>query len=577
MDAKKSLAIGIIVSIALALIIGGQYVGGYFLLHKLGLEPSSVGITTLYQYHHAYGNETGPVGKFIKLGLSISFLPIGLVVAAVLAGVLTRTAKVDKLFGEARFATDNEIKQAGLFYNPDQETKWPPVLLGRKGKRYVADYSQEYTSLSAQPGAGKGVSFVIPNLLNYTHSVVCMDPKLENFGITSGYRSKVMKQKVFLFSPDNEKFQTHCWNPLDYISTDIRRRLSQIKNLTAILIPAKEGENQSFFLGARKALDGILLYLMETPGEEQTMYRAYEINEIPIGVEKWIKKTVSDRDSGGNPLSAECVTLLMSYANEQERKFATTKGIIGTYLEPFADPLCRAATRKSDFNFMDLRKERISIYVGVSPGNIPKLKRLLNLFFSQAIMLNTIELPEEGPKDSKGNPVYRYQCLMLLDEFVSLGPVEIIRSSSGYTRAYNMRYAIVFQNKAQIFADECYGQAGGESLLDTFHNEVVFATEKTQDAEDYSKRLGNTTLKHRERSRTQSKHGNSSTVNVQRHSRALMLPQEVMRLPYEEQLIFKRGGRIMPIHCEKIVWYKDEYFKPRANMPAPAIPEMIFT
>ena len=268
--------------------------------------------------------------------------------------------------------------------------------------------------------------------------------------------------------------------------------------------------------------------------------------------------------------------MLMSYANESEKKRDTTKGIIGTYLDPFSDALCRAATRKSDFNLRDVRKKLMTIYVGISPANIPKFQRMLNLFFAQAISLNTDVLPEDGPKDENGNPVLKYQCLCLLDEFVALGPIEIIRASSGYTRGYNMRYAIIFQNKAQVFADQCYGRAG-ESLLDTIHNEIVFATESVSEAKEYSERLGNITLRHRERNRSRSaKSGSSTSDNTQRHSRALLLPQEIQRLPADKQILFKKGGKIFPIFADKIFWYKDPLFKDRGKMPTPEIPAMEF-
>ncbi|UTH34310.1 type IV secretory system conjugative DNA transfer family protein [Ectopseudomonas hydrolytica] len=577
MKPGKIIALVIVLLITLAVLaVAGQFAGGVFLLKRLGLDPHSVQLLTLYEYRAAYGQMAGPVGKFIKMATAISVAPVGMVLVFCVVLLATRKGLIDKLYGEARFAKDFEIQKANMFLDEKQEHKWPPVLLGKKGKRYIADYSQEYTTLAAPPGSGKGVGFVVPNLLYYPHSVLNFDPKLENFNLTSGYRSKVLGQDVYLFSPDNDKYMSHCWNPLDYISADPRKTLADIKNISAILIPAEPGPNQSFFIGARKALDGLLLYLIESPDEPRNMYRVLEINDSPIGIDKWIITTIAKRAKSGKPLSDECVRMLMSYANETEKKRDTTKGIIGTYLDPFSDALCRAATQKSDFDFRDLRKKPMTIYVGIAPGNIPKFQRLLNLFFSQAITLNTDMLPEDGPKDANGQPVLKYQCLALLDEFVALGPIEIIRASSGYTRAYNMRYAIVFQNKAQVFADQCYGRAGGESLLDTFHNEIVYATESVQDAEEYSKRLGNTTLKDRARSRTRAKGGPSSTDSIQRHSRALMLPQEIQRLPYDKEIIFKKGGKLMPINADKIFWYKDEMFVSRANMPLPEIPPMRF-
>ncbi|MGG5276292.1 type IV secretory system conjugative DNA transfer family protein [Pseudomonas syringae pv. coryli] len=603
MKAKKIIAVVIIVILTLILLaVAGQYAGGIFLLKRLGLDPHTVKLMSLYDYYQAYGKIGGDVGRYIKMSLAMSFAPVVILLGFVVAIIAARKTPIDKLYGDARFATDMELKQANMLIEEKNifelsldsplQSKWPPLLLGKKGKNYVVDKSQEYTTLSAMPGAGKGVSFVIPNLLFYWHNVVNFDPKLENFRRTAGYREKVLGQEVFLFCPDNTdqaraedgEIQapkitpetTHCWNPLDYISDDPKRSLFDIKTITSIVIDAPEGQNQGFYLDARKALDGILLYLMETPEEERTMYNAGVINDAPMGFHKWAPMIISQRAKSSRPLSEQCVRLLMSYANENEKKRDTTRGIVNTCLDPFSDPYSRAATRKSDFSFHDLRKKKMSIYVGISPQNIPKFRKMLNLFFAQAISCNVGVLPDDGPKDKDGNPLLKYQVLFLLDEFVALGPIEIIRSSSGYTRAYNVRYAIVFQNKAQVFADQCYGRAGGESLLDTFANEIVFATESTEEAKDYSERLGYTTLKHRERSRTNAKGGNSTTDNIQRHQRALMLPQEIQRLPYEEELFFKKGGRVLPVRMKKIVWYTDPEFSKRADLPLPKVPPMIF-
>lgn len=563
----------IIVVLFTIAIIGGQMLGGYYLLWKLGAKTHDLNPFSLYQYHLAYGNSP-VVGKFIEQALVISSAPCLLMFAMALGPLFLRKKPIDSLYGNAKWATVNEIANAGMFYDETKEFKWPPVLLGKVGNKFVADYSQEYTSVVALPGAGKGVAFVIPNLLTYNHSVINFDPKTENFKITAGYRASVMKQKVFLFSPDNLERRSHCWNAFDYINPDPLTRLADIKNITQILIPADAGENQSFFIGAQNALNGIMLYQMETPSEQRTLPRSYDINQSAIGIEKWIHKTVGLRDASSNPLSPECRALLLAYANEPERKRGTTKGIIDTYLSVFGDAFVRAATSRSDFNFNDLRKEPMTIFVGVLPPNVSKYQRLLNLFFSQALTVNTMVLPEEGPKDSKGDYVLKYQCMPLLDEFTALGPIEIIRSSSGYTRAYNMRYSIVFQNQSQVFSDKLYGRAGGESLLDTFHTDLVFATESVEDAENYSKRLGYTTLKSVKESRNLK--GGDGSRNIDYNQRALMLPQEIQRMPYEDAIIFKKGGRINPIKCKKIVWYTDEFLKGRANLPTPEVPRMVF-
>ena len=63
------------------------------------------------------------------------------------------------------------------------------------GGYFVADGFQ-HALLFAPTGSGKGVGFVIPNLLFWSDSVVVHDIKLENHDLTSGWREK-QGQKVF--------------------------------------------------------------------------------------------------------------------------------------------------------------------------------------------------------------------------------------------------------------------------------------------------------------------------------------------------------------------------------------------
>lgn len=573
---KLAIAIIIMLVVAVGFVVGGQYAGGFFLLKKLGLNPKSVELFTLFDYYTAYGSAGGPVEKFIKMAIGISVAPILMIFAFLIALLVTKKGLIDRLYGDARFATNAEIQRAGMFYDPKKESKWPPVLLGKKGNKFVADYSQEYTTLSAPPGAGKGVSFVIPNLLTYPHSVITFDPKTENFHITAGYRRSVLGQEVYLFSPDNASYQTHCWNPMDYISDDSRKTLADIKSLTSILIDAPEGQNQGFYLTARDALDGILMYMMESPEEERTLYNADKLNTVSIGFEKWAVMVISRRANSGRPLSEQTARMIMGYANANDKAREITRGIISTALSVFTDAMARAATSKSDFDFRDLRKKPMTIYVGIQPNNVERFSKMLNIFFSQALSVNTGLLPDDGPKDANGETVLKYQLFPLLDEFVALGRIGVIEKSSGYTRAYNVRYGVIFQNKQQVYSDRVYGSAGGQAMLETMHNEIVYATESLTDAKEYSERLGFTTLKHRDKNRSHSKQGTGTSENTQRHKRELMLPQDIMRMPYTEQLIFKKGGRIWPIHCNKIVYYKDDFFKGRISLPTPEIPQMKF-
>lgn len=55
-----------------------------------------------------------------------------------------------------------------------------------------------------------------------------------------------------------------------------------------------------------------------------------------------------------------------------------------------------------------------------------------------------------------------------------------------------------------------------------------------------------------------------------------MLPQEIIEMPYSEQLIFISGtkkSKPLKIKARKIFWYEEEKLKVRANLPLPPIPQ----
>jgi len=159
-----------------------------------------------------------------------------------------------------------------------------------------------------------------------------------------------------------------------------------------------------------------------------------------LPLDQYLTQIIDLRMNSARPLSNACRDSLYRFVSSGE---TALKGIMATFaatLTPFSNAVIDKATSADDFDLRDIRKKKMTIYLNIPAGEILQASFIINLFFSQLINENVKELPEQ-------NPDLKYQCLMLLDEFTAMGKVAIIAKGVGYMAGYNMRLAIIIQDK----------------------------------------------------------------------------------------------------------------------------------
>ena len=78
----------------------------------------------------------------------------------------------------------------------------------------------EHIFLAAPTRSGKGVGIIMPTAITWHNSAFFFDPKQELWIHTSGYRKRVMGQKVMKFEPLCTDGSGARWNP--YTEIDFR-------------------------------------------------------------------------------------------------------------------------------------------------------------------------------------------------------------------------------------------------------------------------------------------------------------------------------------------------------------------
>lgn len=546
LPSKKYLLIAIT---TLATLLLGFVFSGYLTLLFLGLDTKLFTWNTYYQYFNALDQpQVVPfVGKIKWAG----YVGFGLPLLALLVTGLVLLLKKDKrsLHGDARFATGADLSKHGMFKKTGQS-----IVVGSHGGKLVRLDGQQFVILAAPTRSGKGVGVVIPNLLEYGESLVVLDIKQENFDLTSGWRAS-QGQEIYLFNPFAEDRRTHRWNPLSYVSDDPAFRVSDLMSIAAMLYP-DGAEDQKFWVSqARNAFMAFTLYLFENWDDERssgfpggsgtpTLGSVYRLSSGDGTDLKKYLKALSERSFlSGNARSA--------FANMLSQADETFASILGTFkepLNPWINPVLDKATSSNDFLLTDVRKKKMTIYIGIQPNKLAESRLIINLFFSQLINLNTKELP-------KSNPDLKYQCLLLMDEFTSIGKVEIIASAVSYMAGYNIRLLPIIQSMSQL--DATYGREVSRTIITNHALQILYAPREQQDANDYSDMLGYTTI--RKKNVT---HAREKTHSFTEERRALMLPQELKAMGPDKE-VFLYEGIPHPVKCDKIRYYKDRYFTSR--------------
>ncbi|HHW4979456.1 TPA: type IV secretory system conjugative DNA transfer family protein [Legionella anisa] len=455
----------------------------------------------------------------------------------------------NKALGNAHFSNGFETKRAGFFKRQEQS-----IIIGKKYAAPLYSNGFEHVLVFAPTGSGKTRSIGIPNLFHYPFSVVCNDVKLTLFKTTSGYRERVLGHRCFCWAPADENRLTHCYNPLSLISDDKIQRLTDIQRIAHILMPDNKKSDPIWQQASRKLLKVAVLYLLDTPDRPTTLG---EINRLvkQAGFDDWLASVLEETDH----LDPEFYRNGYSYLNNHEKTRSSILETFSGYFELFDDPTINTATARSDFDLRQLRREKITIYIGFTDDDMERLSPLLTLFWQQliSVMIKNIPHPVEEP----------YPLLCLIDEFSSLGRIERLRRSLKLLREYRVRCVLIMQYIAQTYEQYTHDEAKAFTNIKT---KIAFATEDIHDAEYVSKLLGTRTVKVSAGSTSTQTQGYSESKSYNYQAIPLLRPDEVMRLPEDQTLIMRTGHA--PVKAAQMIWYQDPEMK-RLTCGATSVPQ----
>ncbi len=445
--------------------------------------------------------------------------------------------KPESIHGDAKWATLKDVKKMGLRAKTG-------VLLGMYNKKMIIADGYQHILLFAPTGSGKGVGFVIPNLLFWQDSVIVHDIKLENYELTSGWRKKNLKQKVFLWNPADPDGVSHCYNPMDWISKKPGQMVDDVQKICNFLLPEQEfWQNE-----ARALLTGIMLYLVAAEDKPATLgevVRTLRNDDVVYNLAVVL-------DTMGKKIHPVSYMNIASYLQKPDKERGSVTSTANSSLELWANPLIDTTTATSDFNLHEFKIIPHTAYIGLTPDNISRLKPLMNMFYQQAAAFFTAKMPQ---------PHEKFGVLMLMDEFPTLGKMEQFLAGIAYFRGYRVRLFLIIQDTEQLKG--IYEESGMNSFLSNSTYRITFAANNMETANLISQLLGNKTATQISYNKPKYLDLNpgARSLHISETQRALLLPQEVIQLPRDEQIILIESQP--PIKSKKIFYFKEKFFTSR--------------
>lgn len=480
------------------------------------------------------------------------------------------------------------------------------VVLGRLQGVTLRDNNKTHICVVAPTRTGKGVSIIIPTLIDsWADGVLVLDIKGENYQLTSGARKEKFDNLILRFAPKSEN---SCkYNALSEVRLMSPQETEDVKLIGDIIcgVADAKGDNKYWVESASGLIFAIAFYVLyrnflQRPkyvyenGKKKPVSDASMIDVINFLTDPNAKEDIQTRLK----TIAQDENMIEKYGKDEETKeyvrnklmelygggvdretvehgnhpkfargfiknglladqtFASVMGQATTNLSVFDMSTVAKNTSASDFRIFDLMnwKRPVSLYLVIPPADIIVLAPLIKMLILQIVNLLTPEI------DYTNQIAHKWRMLMLLDEFPAIGKMESLETGIGYFAGYGMKMMVVLQSLDQLF--KIYGDKNG--FLSNCQAQIFYTSNDKTTANYVSELLGKETLEQY----TQSNKSAGTIMKTESQAfigRNLLMPDEVGRFP-SDKIIVKLSGR-NPVKADKIVYFLEEQYSSLVKIP----------
>ncbi len=422
-------------------------------------------------------------------------------------------------------------------------------LLGRlhklDGSTSLLGYPNDAHLLTvARTRSGKGRCVILPNLATYAGSVIVLDPKGENCGLTAQWR-EANGQTVHVFDPFHVVSDAALpsngrasLNPIDLVRSAPSPLSVALMIAEALIIPS---ERDSHWGEAAQALLAAYIlhvaYSDDYASTDEDLAEGFPENGHRTLASAWacftspkLSAPVLQKmlEGGDEFIAAQAQRVIEGMAAGGTEMASIRNTFYTQCVRSLSEPDIVKCLSASTMDFADLSTTPTSVYI-VLPGWASVMhKRFMRLLLNCAMaQIEMAGLPAPG---SLRQP----PTLFILDEFATLGRMQTVIEAMGRMAGYGVRLWPFVQNISQLKARDMYGDgwtaiAGNTGALQYFGGSNDIPT-----AEYLSKLYGETT-RVTDSQNTSTKSDAGTGTSLSKYKRLLLTVDEIATIPCDPQ------------------------------------------
>jgi type IV secretion system protein VirD4 len=356
------------------------------------------------------------------------------------------------------------------------------IILGKFAGVHLGHLDDRPMVTIAGARAGKTSTVLEPNLYLYPGSMLVLDPKGE-LARSARFR-RAMGHNVFVLDPFGQSGEPCAsFNPLAELDPDSLSLVDDVVSITNALVPDDgDARSKHWNDSARMLLVGLILLTLSLAESERHLVTVRELLCLtykPLALAakaaavRALAEASPEEKSKYFDANAFAVKTLLNHMAAMGDRFGGIPAAIGNRFgqtpqnergsifstaaaqTDFLDSLLlRGTLRRSDFSLASLRGDRpTTIFLCLPVGRMERHSRWLRLI----VQLACTVLEGLGPYPRTRPPV-----LFMMEEFATLGHMEIMERAAAYFPGFGVKLWVILQDITQL---QRYYKSGWETFL----------------------------------------------------------------------------------------------------------------